>query len=272
MDEKPFCFEDWEAVLRATVPPKLQGGYREAIVKFRYWLRQTCKEPDVEAFKAHLEWKQSYLPPERFEIRRAALRWYYQCAAPSMPCDAGRTRRPASKSSARSAACCRTAARSPSNWLRSTTVPSPPVTAMKTSPTGLAGVAPPGTAMPAVARQRSGSARSDVRSRALFTYSNRFFAGRTSYKALSSLTMAEVSVDALSNRNSAAVKKSPASAFRYFAAMRQYSGSISIPMLFLPLRKAATMVVPDPQKGSRTVSPSACPQALWSRWSPPAFT
>ena len=78
MDEKPFCFEDWATALRETVAPEFQGGYREAIVKFRYWLRQTRKEPDVEAFKAHLEWKRSYLPTERFEIRRAALRWYYQ--------------------------------------------------------------------------------------------------------------------------------------------------------------------------------------------------
>ena len=78
MDEKPFCFEDWETALRETVAPDLQVGYREAIVKFRYWLRQTGKQPDVETFKAHLEWKRSYLPTERFEIRRAALRWYYQ--------------------------------------------------------------------------------------------------------------------------------------------------------------------------------------------------
>ena len=89
MNDQAFRFEDWETALRETVAPEFQGGYREAIVKFRYWLRQTRKEPDVEAFKAHLEWKQSYLPPERFEIRRAALRWYYQCAAPSMPCDRG---------------------------------------------------------------------------------------------------------------------------------------------------------------------------------------
>ena len=78
MNDQAFRFEDWETALRETVAPELQRGYREAIVKFRYWLRQTRKEPDVEAFKAHLEWKQSYLPPERFEIRRAALRWYYQ--------------------------------------------------------------------------------------------------------------------------------------------------------------------------------------------------
>jgi hypothetical protein len=36
------------------------------------------KQPDVETFKVHLEWKRSYLPPERFEIRRAALRWDFQ--------------------------------------------------------------------------------------------------------------------------------------------------------------------------------------------------
>ena len=57
MDEKPFCFEDWETALRETVAPDLQVGYREAIVKFGYWLRQTNRQPDVETFKAHLEWK-----------------------------------------------------------------------------------------------------------------------------------------------------------------------------------------------------------------------
>ena len=41
--------------------------------------------------------------------------------------------------------------RSPSSWLRSTTVPLLPTTARKTSPTGLAGVPPPGPAMPVVA-------------------------------------------------------------------------------------------------------------------------
>ena len=78
MDTRTIQFEDWETALRETVAPELQRGYREAIVKFRYWLRQTGKPPDVKTFKAHLKWKQSYLPPERFEIRRAALRWYYR--------------------------------------------------------------------------------------------------------------------------------------------------------------------------------------------------
>jgi hypothetical protein len=56
--------------------PELQRRYREAIVKFRYWLKQTGKTPDVETFKTHLEWKKSYLSPKRHEIRREALRWY----------------------------------------------------------------------------------------------------------------------------------------------------------------------------------------------------
>ena len=78
MDLELFRFEDWETALRETVPQELQSRYREAIVKFRYWLRQTGKQPDVETFKAHLEWKRSYLSPERFEMRRDALRWYFQ--------------------------------------------------------------------------------------------------------------------------------------------------------------------------------------------------
>lgn len=70
-------FEDWETALKETVSPEFYKPYREAIIKFRYWLRQTGKQPDVETFKAHLEWKQSYLSTERFEVRRDALRWYY---------------------------------------------------------------------------------------------------------------------------------------------------------------------------------------------------
>jgi hypothetical protein len=73
----PVVFEDWETVLKADVPPDRQRPYREAIVKFRYWLREKGKQPVVETFKEHLAWKQSYLSPERFDIRREALRWYY---------------------------------------------------------------------------------------------------------------------------------------------------------------------------------------------------
>ncbi len=78
MEKKLIVFDEWEAVLKQTVAPELQRGYREAIVKFRYWLKQTGRTPDVETFKAHLEWKKSYLSPERYEIRREALRWYYK--------------------------------------------------------------------------------------------------------------------------------------------------------------------------------------------------
>ena len=77
MSEKVIAFEDWERVLRNTVPPDRQGAWREAVVKFRYWLRETGKPPTVEVFKEHLAWKESYLPPDQFEIRRQALRWYW---------------------------------------------------------------------------------------------------------------------------------------------------------------------------------------------------
>jgi hypothetical protein len=53
-----IVFEDWEAVLRREVSPDRQRAYREAIVKFRYWLRETGKAPVEETFKAHLNWKQ----------------------------------------------------------------------------------------------------------------------------------------------------------------------------------------------------------------------
>jgi integron integrase len=78
MEESVVLFEDWERVLRAKVPSDLQRGYREAIVKFRYWLRQTGKPANAATFKEHLAWKQSYLSAERFAVRRQALRWYYQ--------------------------------------------------------------------------------------------------------------------------------------------------------------------------------------------------
>ena len=47
MDTRPILFDDWEQVLTATLPPDLLKPYREAIVKFLYWLRQTGKGPDV---------------------------------------------------------------------------------------------------------------------------------------------------------------------------------------------------------------------------------
>ena len=69
MESKPIIFEDWDQVLIASVPPDRRQAYREAIVKFRYWLKQTGALPDVEAFKKHLSWKQSYLSPGTFRAQ-----------------------------------------------------------------------------------------------------------------------------------------------------------------------------------------------------------
>ena len=55
MDDQPIMFNDWEQALMTTVPPDRRRIYREAIVKFRYWLRQTGKTPDAETFKEHLD-------------------------------------------------------------------------------------------------------------------------------------------------------------------------------------------------------------------------
>ena len=46
-------FDQWQQALRETVPAKLQRAYREAIVKFLYWLRETGKAADITAFKEH---------------------------------------------------------------------------------------------------------------------------------------------------------------------------------------------------------------------------
>ena len=78
MNQPIVEFADWEQALRETVPADLREGYREAVVKFRYWLRENGKPATVEAFKAHLAWKKSYLPPEKYERRREALRWYWE--------------------------------------------------------------------------------------------------------------------------------------------------------------------------------------------------
>jgi acylphosphatase len=77
MNDAIVEFEGWEKVLKDTVPVTLQAGYREAVVKFRHWLRETGKKATVEVFKEHLAWKKSYLGPDRYELRRQALRWYY---------------------------------------------------------------------------------------------------------------------------------------------------------------------------------------------------
>lgn len=78
MSTEMIVFEDWERVLRETVLAEKQWEWREAVVKFRHWLRETGKEATAEAFREHLAWKKTYLAPEKFEIRRQALRWYWE--------------------------------------------------------------------------------------------------------------------------------------------------------------------------------------------------
>lgn len=68
MENTPIIFNDWEQVLNAEVSQERRCFYREAIKEFRYWLRETGNTPVDETFKAHLEWKKSYLPPERFAV------------------------------------------------------------------------------------------------------------------------------------------------------------------------------------------------------------
>jgi len=78
METIGIVFDDWERVLESEIAPERRRAYREAIIKFRYWLRQTGKAAVPETFKAHLDWKATYLPPERLALRRKALRWYYR--------------------------------------------------------------------------------------------------------------------------------------------------------------------------------------------------
>ena len=78
MSEERIVFEEWEQVLKKTVPPERQGAFREAVVKFRFWLREKGKNATAEVFKEHLAWKKSYLTAEKYEMRRQALRWYWE--------------------------------------------------------------------------------------------------------------------------------------------------------------------------------------------------
>lgn len=89
MSKTMIVFEDWERVLQATVPFEKQGAYREAVVKFRHWLRETQRAPTAEAFKEHLAWKKSYLSPEQFATRRQALRWYWKKGRKTSSQDSG---------------------------------------------------------------------------------------------------------------------------------------------------------------------------------------
>ncbi len=55
MDATVIFFDDWEQVLKTAVPPDRQRAYREAIIKFRYWLRETGKTASAKVFKEHLD-------------------------------------------------------------------------------------------------------------------------------------------------------------------------------------------------------------------------
>ena len=71
-------FQGWEAGLREEAPADRQAAYREAVVKFLHWLRETGKRPTAESFQEHLAWKKSYLAAPQFEMRRQALRWLWR--------------------------------------------------------------------------------------------------------------------------------------------------------------------------------------------------
>ncbi len=79
MDALIIVFDDWEQVLAETLPPDLRKPYREAIVKFRYWLRQTGKTPDAETFK--ICWGMRTYPQRKST-----------CTRPSIPASACITR------------------------------------------------------------------------------------------------------------------------------------------------------------------------------------
>jgi hypothetical protein len=63
MGEDVIVFEEWEGALRAEVPSEKQRGYREAIVKFRYWLRETGRTANASTFCAAHVPVPSFLSP-----------------------------------------------------------------------------------------------------------------------------------------------------------------------------------------------------------------
>lgn len=52
MDATVISFDDWEQVLKTAVPPDRQRAYHEAIIKFRYWLRETGKTAWLKSSKS----------------------------------------------------------------------------------------------------------------------------------------------------------------------------------------------------------------------------
>lgn len=77
MDATVISFDDWEQVLKTAVPPDRQRAYHEAIIKFRYWLRETGKTAWPKSSKSIWTGNKPILRQERFAIRQEALRWYY---------------------------------------------------------------------------------------------------------------------------------------------------------------------------------------------------
>lgn len=89
MGEQIVEFQDWERLLRETVPTELQRDFREAVVKFRYWLREKGMPANLAAFREHLAWKKTYLSPAEYEMRRRALRWYFDTGVKMNPTEGG---------------------------------------------------------------------------------------------------------------------------------------------------------------------------------------
>ena len=68
-----IIFDEWEKILKVGDSPDRCRAFREAIAKFRYWLRETYQKPVAEAFKRHFDWKQTYFDSDRFAISQEPL-------------------------------------------------------------------------------------------------------------------------------------------------------------------------------------------------------
>ncbi|SDB58787.1 hypothetical protein SAMN05660653_02969 [Desulfonatronum thiosulfatophilum] len=68
MDETVITFDDWEKVLKTSAPPERYHAYRLSGSHRQIPLLASGTDniPDIEVFKRHLEWKQSYLAPDRY--------------------------------------------------------------------------------------------------------------------------------------------------------------------------------------------------------------
>ena len=73
MEQPAVVFEDWERVLRDTVPADLRAGYREAVVKYRYWLRERGKSATAESFVPYAPTLGEYVTAEDAATRYTNL-------------------------------------------------------------------------------------------------------------------------------------------------------------------------------------------------------